>query len=195
MYHDIDNVEFVGRWNICNTTHEIYLLWSMVVNWKWLWNNIERPRNSRQWKGSGWKRVHFSLRVRVVYSDKIFVKDDAVKFQCGERNFEVISFFLFFSQIFWNFLDIWFFRQNNIRLLYYFFLLFKKYIYIYNICVQIMIFEEQDKVNFISLIVSITILFIISSKVLWQENLISSSLLVHRNKSREKIPLIFNKQI
>lgn len=58
-----------------------------------------------------------------------------------------------------------------------------------------MIFEEQDKVNFISLIVSITILFIISSKVLWQENLISSSLLIHRNKSREKIPLIFNKQI
>lgn len=58
-----------------------------------------------------------------------------------------------------------------------------------------MIFEEQDKVNFISLIVSIIILFIISSKVLWQENLISSSLLVHRNKSREKIPLIFSKQI
>lgn len=43
---------------------------------------------------------HFSLRVRVVYSDKIFVKDDAVKFQCGKRNFRSYFFsFFFFSNI------------------------------------------------------------------------------------------------
>lgn len=76
----------------------------MVVNWKWLGNNIERPRNSDMEDNGRDPRMEtckrFSLRVRVIYLDKIFVKDDAVEFQCGRRNLRNYFFVSFFFQIF-----------------------------------------------------------------------------------------------
>lgn len=70
----------------------------------------------------------------------------------GREIFEVISFFFFFLKYFETF-SIFDFSVKIIFDCCITFFYYLKSIYIYNICVQIMIFEEQDKVNFISLIV------------------------------------------
>ena len=79
----------------------------MVVNWKWLGNNIERPRNSDMEDNGRDPRMEtckrFSLRVRVIYSDKIFVKDDAVEFQYEKRNLRGYFFLSFFFKYFETF--------------------------------------------------------------------------------------------
>lgn len=88
MYHDIDNVEFVGR--LKHLQYHARDLFALIYGGE-LEMAVKQYRTSQ--KFSTMKRIrmetckHFSLRVRVVYSDKIFVKDDAVKFQCGKRNF------------------------------------------------------------------------------------------------------------
>lgn len=182
----------------------------MVVNWKWLGNNIERSRNSDMEDNGRDPRMEtckrFSLRVRVIYSDKIFVKDDAVEFQCERGNLRSYFFVSFFFQIFWNFLDILFDFSVEIIFDCCMILLFFCYSscciiisiilekYIFNIMIfiyEIMIFEEEDEVNFISLIVSIIIfiwildIYIIFFSSKYFENLICSSLLVHRIKRKD----------